>query len=245
MYHNRFQPGPRGLRQPVRQQPDQRLSPLLPDRQARNHHLRRHARLLAADAVNRNAVRAQIEIGCREFERHFGKRPQGIWLPECGYAPGVDEMLARRRHPLFLRRYARRLVRRASAQVRRLCADPLPQERRGRLARDTESSKQVWSAIEGYPGDYQYREFYRDVGFDLDYEYLEAAPAPDRHRAATWASSTYKITGRGDHKEYYNPQAALDKAAEPRRQLHVQSRKAGRMARRLDGWPAAADRRAV
>ena len=24
------------------------------------------------------------------------------------------------------------------------------------LGRDTESSKQVWSAIEGYPGDYQY-----------------------------------------------------------------------------------------
>src|SRR5439155_40786 len=40
------------------------------------------------------------------------------------------------------------------------------------LGRDTESSKQVWSALEGYPGDYIYREFYRDIGFDLDYEYL-------------------------------------------------------------------------
>ena len=26
--------------------------------------------------VNDNARRAQIEIGCREFERHFGRRPQ-------------------------------------------------------------------------------------------------------------------------------------------------------------------------
>ena len=34
------------------------------------------------------------------------------------------------------------------------------------LGRDTESSKQVWSAIEGYPGDYVYRDFYRDVGFE-------------------------------------------------------------------------------
>src|SRR5262245_25731633 len=33
---------------------------------------------------NENAQRAQIEIGCREFERHFGRWPQGIWLPECG-----------------------------------------------------------------------------------------------------------------------------------------------------------------
>jgi hypothetical protein len=31
------------------------------------------------------------------------------------------------------------------------------------VARDTESSKQVWSAVEGYPGDYDYREFYRDI----------------------------------------------------------------------------------
>src|SRR5258708_88946 len=43
---------------------------------------------------NKPAMRAQIEIGCREFERHFGRRPKGIWLPECAYAPGVDELLA-------------------------------------------------------------------------------------------------------------------------------------------------------
>src|SRR6202789_2131172 len=43
--------------------------------------------------VNRNAARAQIEVGAREFERHFGKRPRGIWLPECGYIDGVDELL--------------------------------------------------------------------------------------------------------------------------------------------------------
>src|SRR5262245_40371119 len=43
--------------------------------------------------VNRNAVRTQVELGAREFERHFGRRPQGIWLPECGYAQGVDEVL--------------------------------------------------------------------------------------------------------------------------------------------------------
>ena len=42
---------------------------------------------------NDNARRAQIEIGCREFERHFGRRPQGIWLPECGYHEGVDRLL--------------------------------------------------------------------------------------------------------------------------------------------------------
>ena len=45
-------------------------------------------------AVSENARRAQIEVGCREFERHFGRRPRGIWLPECGYVEGVDAQLA-------------------------------------------------------------------------------------------------------------------------------------------------------
>src|SRR5262249_11506055 len=45
--------------------------------------------------LNPKAVHAQVEVGAREFERHFGKRPQGIWLPECGFTPGVDELLKR------------------------------------------------------------------------------------------------------------------------------------------------------
>jgi 1,4-alpha-glucan branching enzyme len=81
------------------------------------------------------------------------------------------------------------------------------------LARDTESSKQVWSAVEGYPGDYQYREFYRDVGFDLDYDYLK----PHLHQSGIRSNlgiKYFKITGRTDNKEYYNVKAAQDKAAE-------------------------------
>ena len=44
---------------------------------------------------NQQATHAQIEVGAREFERHFGRRPQGIWLPECGYIEGIDHILAR------------------------------------------------------------------------------------------------------------------------------------------------------
>jgi 1,4-alpha-glucan branching enzyme len=80
------------------------------------------------------------------------------------------------------------------------------------LARDTESSKQVWSAVEGYPGDYDYREFYRDIGWDLDYDYLR----PHLHRSGIRHNTGikyYKITGTGHHKEAYNPHAALEKAA--------------------------------
>ncbi len=163
--------------------------------------------------MNENAMRAQIEIGCREFERHFGRRPQGIWLAECGYSPGVDRLLK-------------------DAGIRYfymdthgvLFADPRPKygvyapilcpgTGVAALSRDTESSKQVWSAIEGYPGDYNYREFYRDVGFDLDYEYLK----PHLHESGIRSHlgiKYYKITGRTEHKQPYHQRTALDKAAE-------------------------------
>ncbi len=32
-------------------------------------------------------IRAQIKIGIDTHERHFGIKPTGIWLPECGYRP--------------------------------------------------------------------------------------------------------------------------------------------------------------
>lgn len=33
------------------------------------------------------SVRAQLELGLRTSERHFGWRPRGIWLPECSFRP--------------------------------------------------------------------------------------------------------------------------------------------------------------
>ncbi len=32
-------------------------------------------------------IRGQINCAVETHERHFGKRPRGIWLPECGYRP--------------------------------------------------------------------------------------------------------------------------------------------------------------
>jgi 1,4-alpha-glucan branching enzyme len=81
------------------------------------------------------------------------------------------------------------------------------------FARDLESSKQVWSSVEGYPGDYNYREFYRDIGFDLEYDYIRPYIHPDGIRINT-GIKYYRITGASQHKEPYVPQWAMDKAAE-------------------------------
>lgn len=33
---------------------------------------------------------AQVRLGVRTYEKHFGKKPRGIWLPECAYRPRYD-----------------------------------------------------------------------------------------------------------------------------------------------------------
>jgi 1,4-alpha-glucan branching enzyme len=162
---------------------------------------------------NDNARRAQVEIGCREFARHFGRRPRGIWLPECGYASGVDELLRDAGLRYFFTDTHGILF--AEPRPRYGVYAPLicPKSGVAALGRDTESSKQVWSAIEGYPGDFNYRDFYRDVGFDLDYDYVK----PHLHKTGTRSLlgiKYYKITGRTDDKLPYDPKAAQDKAAE-------------------------------
>jgi 1,4-alpha-glucan branching enzyme len=162
---------------------------------------------------NDRARRAQIEIGCRAFERHFGRRPQGIWLPECGYAFGVDEHLREAALRYFFMDTHGILF--AEPRPRFGIYAPIVCAKSGvaALGRDTESSKQVWSAVEGYPGDFHYRDFYRDVGFDLEYNYIK----PHLHQTGIrtlLGVKYYKITGRTDDKLPYDPVAAQSKAAE-------------------------------
>src|SRR6185369_5629734 len=80
------------------------------------------------------------------------------------------------------------------------------------FGRDHGSARQVWSKQEGYPGDPRYRDFYRDIGFDLDFDYVRPhLPSPE-DRGFT-GIKYYRITGR-DTKEIYQRDVALQAASE-------------------------------
>jgi len=136
------------------------------------------------------AVRAQIKTALRCHRRHFGRQPDGIWLPECGYAPGLDEILQEYRLSRFVLA-AHGIMYADPRPVFGTCAPILCPSGAAAFARDRRSSWQVWSAEAGYPGDFDYREFYRVKGFDLDY---------------------HRITGGEGRKRLYNPQKAEEKA---------------------------------
>ncbi|MHB1042512.1 MAG: glycoside hydrolase family 57 protein [Eubacteriales bacterium] len=159
------------------------------------------------------AVRAQIRAGVDLHTRHLGRPPEGIWLPECAYAPGVDEIIKEAGLKYFFTDTHGVLY--ASHRPRFGIFAPIYcPSGVAAFGRDAESSKQVWSTQEGYPGDYYYREFYRDIGHDLDYEYIKPYIHPDGIRVHT-GLKYYRITGKVDlgRKEPYVPRDAEEKAS--------------------------------
>ncbi|OGC09523.1 glycoside hydrolase [candidate division WOR-1 bacterium RIFOXYC2_FULL_37_10] len=162
--------------------------------------------------VNRKAVEAQIKIATAEYEKHFGRRPNGIWLPECGYNPGDDQVLKDAGIKFFITD-THGILHGSPRPKYGIFAPVYCKSGVAAFGRDIESGKAVWSAEEGYPGDFVYRDFYRDIGFDLNFEYVKPYISPDGIRINT-GIKYHKITGNTDYKELYNRRAALDKAAE-------------------------------
>ncbi len=185
---------------------------------------------------SQRAAGAQIEQGCRCHEKHFGERPSGLWLPECAYSPQLDPLLrgAGIRYS-FLESHGA------------LLGDPPPENgvftpiaTPGGLvmfARDPQSSNQVWSGDEGYPGDPVYREFYRDAGLDAPYEYIKPFlnPLGERHHLGL---KYHKITGEDRHKLPYDPKTAQEKAREHARHFVSQrNRQVEELSEHMDSLP--------
>jgi 1,4-alpha-glucan branching enzyme len=162
--------------------------------------------------VTKASVRAQVKVAASHYEKLFGRRPRGIWLPECGYQPGDDEILKEAGIKFFFTD-SHGILHGTPRPKYGVFAPVYTKSGVACFARDMESSKQVWSSIEGYPGDYEYREFYRDVGFDLDYDYIRPYINPDGTRINT-GIKYFKITGTSNEKHPYDPDRARQKAAD-------------------------------
>ena len=152
------------------------------------------------------SLRAQILVGRDQYRSCFGREPRGIWLPECAYIEALGDVLREANLRWFILDTHGLLQ--AQPQPRYGAFAPIFMP--GGLAafgRDPESAKQVWSRHEGYPGDPRYRDFYRDIGFDLDLDYLRPYLAAPERRAFT-GIKYHRITGSGPGKAIYDRMAA-------------------------------------
>jgi 1,4-alpha-glucan branching enzyme len=157
------------------------------------------------------AVRAQILTARDHYRECFGCAPRGIWLPECAYFPGIETYLQEAEIRWFVLD-THGLLFANPRPLYNIYAPVYTPAGVAAFARDIDSSRQVWSSEEGYPGDYDYRDFYRDIGFDLEHDYIRPYIHPDGIRCFT-GLKYYRITGPDGGKEPYVRHVALDRAA--------------------------------
>lgn len=152
------------------------------------------------------AVRAQLLIGAQTFRSQLGVPARGVWLPECGYYPGLEGLLEEAGYNYFFLD-SHGILNATPRPYYGLSAPIVCPNGVAAFGRDPESSRQVWSREEGYPGDFDYRDFYRDVGFDLDFDYVRPFILDGRTRVHT-GFKYHRITGPGEQKLPYRPEAA-------------------------------------
>ncbi len=161
-------------------------------------------------SIHEKSVKAQISIAVKNYRKHLSAEPSGIWLAECGYYPGHDRFLAQNGISFFF--VDSHGIMNAQPPPRYAIYSPItcPDSGVSAFARDPHSSKQVWSSHEGYPGDFDYREFYRDAGYDLDFDYI----SPHIHESGIRINTGvkyYRITGKTNDKLPYSEINALQK----------------------------------
>lgn len=164
---------------------------------------------LPALSVSETAVRNQIKVGLETFIANLDITPAGFWLPECAYYPGLESQLADAGIGYFF--VDTHAIQNASNPPSHGVYAPINCGNGvAAFGRDPESSRQVWSAQEGYPGDQDYREYYSDIGFVLDYAYIGPYILNGTTRINT-GIKYHRVTGENRNKEIYRPEQALAK----------------------------------
>ncbi len=161
------------------------------------------------------AIRAQIQTACRQYQRVFGCWPRGMWLPENAYAPDLDGYLTEEgiKWTVVNTHGIRNGDTKALFDV---YAPIITHSGLAVFGIDEETKSQVWSKENGYPGDGRYKEWYKDIGFEASWDYL-----PDYFKTANIRRGTglkyHRVTAKNlplERKEYYHPEWAAQAVSE-------------------------------
>jgi len=155
-------------------------------------------------------IRYQILVALENHESLFGQMPTGLWLPECGFYPGLEELL----EPYNIKYFFSATHGVIHADEKPFYGVYAPLETPNGIsvfARDRAASDAIWSDQKGFPCHPDYREFYRDVGFDLPEDYI-AAFTIDKGIRVNTGFKYHAITGNTDRKKIYDPRKGSKRA---------------------------------
>jgi len=156
------------------------------------------------------AVQAQLRVGRDHFRAAFGHAPAGLWLPECGYYPGLEYAVAQAGyHYMVLDAHG---LQQASPPPRHGVYAPLAASAAVAVfGRDPDSARELWCPTIGYPSHPLYREYHWDLGYEGNSDLLGDF-LPPGIKAAPTGLKFYRVTGRMDTKAPYEPAAAMAQA---------------------------------
>ncbi|MCA1031743.1 DUF1957 domain-containing protein [Bacillus timonensis] len=156
---------------------------------------------------NEKSLQIQISEAITCFTNHFGKRPLGFWLPECGINEEVDKVLSKNGIKYSF------VEEQSLLSSNNKFAKSVPFISKNGIVyfqRHKPLSLRVWDANTGYPGDPDYREFYRDIGFEREWDYIKDFMHSEGSRIET-GLKYYRVTGRNE-KDFYVREKAVKKA---------------------------------
>ena len=152
------------------------------------------------------SVKGEVMTGVNQYTRVFGRPPRGMWLPENAFTPGVDKFLADAGIKWTLVN-ANGITNGDTRSFFGTDAPVISPNGVAFFGIDEETRASVWSREGGYPGHPNYKEWYRDLGYEADWDYL-----PEYFHTANVRRNTgikyYRITKKGGSlgdKDYYNP----------------------------------------
>jgi 1,4-alpha-glucan branching enzyme len=138
-----------------------------------------------------------IKRGIEEFEKNFNRKPDGFWLPECAFSPGIEKILTGNNI-------------KATALNINSIAFFTGKEKSGIYSHnglrlyihDFRICKYLWKAPEKtIPAHPVYREFYRDLGFDVSHDYLKSlgVPIPEKRKnSGVWTGFKYHAVSESE-----------------------------------------------
>ena len=168
------------------------------------------------------SILAQIQIGKDFFIKCTGIQPKGIWLPECGYCEGLEDFIKKAGYEYcFLDTSS---IDFASPNIHKNVYRVI-QFKNGikAMARDPDSSHQVWSAESGYPSDSDYREYHKDLTDSSTSTHVLEFTDYYKHHCQSglkyWAIEEYN-----NQKSYYDIERATNKAKHHAREFLLDKR---------------------
>lgn len=164
--------------------------------------------------INNLSIMSQIITGCEVYEKYIGQKPIGFWLPECGYKPGLEEILSEFGLKYFITD-SHALARESSDSISlsigtNKFTEPSPSSSffgynigsdLTTFLRNSSTSELVWSRDVGYPGDGTYREFHKKYeisGFPY-WKITDKAAPLDKKEIYSVEDARNKVKGHASH----------------------------------------------